>query len=119
MHFTRTGLSVLIAAFVAVVSAPAVAQQDALAQETPAFHSEVEVVSHSVAVVGRDGQPVQGLQRSDFTVYEDDERQEISVFLSPDDSPLDIALIIDSSASLFHYARTVRLAAKSFLIQLR
>ncbi len=118
MHFTRTGLGVGIVTLVAVASVPAIAQQNPTSQETPAFHSEVDVVSHSVAVVDRDGNPVQGLQMSDFTVYEDDERQEISVFLSPDDSPLDIALVIDSSASLFHYARTVRMAAKSFLIQL-
>lgn len=105
-------------AVIVVAAAPAIGQQEAPPQETPAFRSEVDVVSHSVAVVNRDGQPVQGLQVGDFTVYEDDERQEISVFLSPDDSPLDVALVIDSSASLFHYARSVRLAAKSFLIQL-
>ena len=118
MHFVRTGFGVGLVALVAVASAPAAAQQEAGSQQTPAFHTEVEVVSHSVAVVDREGNPVRGLQLSDFTVYEDDERQQISVFLSPDDSPLDVALVIDSSACLFHYARTVRRAAKSFLIQL-
>ena len=103
MHFVRTGFGVGLVALVAVASAPAAAQQEAGSQQTPAFHTEVEVVSHSVAVVDREGNPVRGLQLSDFTVYEDDERQQISVFLSPDDSPLDVALVIDSSASLFHY----------------
>jgi len=116
MYFTRTGFAVGGVAL--VVSASAIAQQGASSQETPAFHAEVQVVLHSVAVVDRDGEPVQGLRRSDFTVYEDDEPQELSVFLSPDDSPLDVALVIDSSASLFHYARLVRAAGKSFLQQL-
>jgi len=118
MHFTRTGFGAAAVALIVVAAAPVVAQQGSSSQETPAFRSDVDIVSHSVAVVDREGQPVQGLQLSDFTVYEDDERQEISVFLSPDDSPLDVALIIDSSASLFHYARPVRNAAKSFLRQL-
>jgi len=118
MDFTRIASGAAVAALIGVAAAPAVAQQDAGSQDPPVFHSEVEVVLHSVAVVDREGEPVQGLQLADFTVYEDDERQEISVFLSPDDSPLDVALVIDSSASLFHYARTVRMAAKSFLVQL-
>ncbi len=118
MDRIRTGISVGVTALLVVAAAPAIAKQEAGPQEPPAFRSEVQVVSHSVAVVDREGEPVQGLGLADFTVYEDDERQEISVFLSPDDSPLDVALVIDSSASLFHYARPVRLAAKSFLGQL-
>jgi len=73
---------------------------------------------HSVAVLDRNGDPVRGLQRDDFAVYEDEDKQEISVFLSPEDSPLDIAAVIDSSASLSQHARLVRLAARSFFTQL-
>lgn len=107
----------LIASTLLVCATGASAAQQELVQE-PLFRSDVDMVLHAVAVLGPDGEPVMGLNELEFTVYEDDERMQLSVFLSPDNNPLEIALVVDSSASLYHYARTVRTAAKSFLSQL-
>ena len=67
------------------------------AQQEPAFTTSVDVVRHSVAVLDSRGEPVSGLQASDFRINEDDVAQEISVFLAPGSTPLDIALVLDSS----------------------
>lgn len=92
-------------------SAPADAQEP----QGPVYRSEVRLALHSVAVLDPEGRPVNDLEVDDFRVYEDDERQEISLFLAPSDAPLDVALVLDSSTSLFYWARIVRRAAKTFL----
>ena len=84
----------------------------------PSFRSDVALAVHSVAVLDADGNPVRDLTASDFRVYEEDVRQEISFFLAPDDAPLDVALVMDSSTSLFHWAKIARRAAKTFITRL-
>ncbi|MFW6198244.1 MAG: VWA domain-containing protein [Acidobacteriota bacterium] len=81
----------------------------------PVFRAEVRLALHSVAVLDTRGRPVNDLEADDFRVYEDDERQEISLFLAPNEAPLDVALVLDSSTSLFYWARIVRRSAKTFL----
>ncbi|NKB87662.1 MAG: VWA domain-containing protein [Acidobacteria bacterium] len=119
MHIARQGVAAGLAALIGVASSSAAAQQaDGQDAQQPSFRSDVQMVLHSVAVLGPDGEPVRGLQRGDFAVYEAEEKQDITVFLSPDESPLDVATVIDSSASLSQYARLVRIAARSFFVAL-
>jgi VWFA-related protein len=121
MQIARTGFATGLAALIAAGSSSAAALQVGQESASPpqvVFTSDVDVVLHSVAVLDRDGEPVRDLRRDDFAAYEDDKKLEISVFLSPEDSPLDIAAIVDSSASLSQHARLVRLAARSFFTQL-
>ena len=90
----------------------------ASAQQAPGFRATVDVVRHSVAVLNSRGEPVPGLQAADFRIEEDGVPQEISVFLAPGSTPLDVALVLDSSTSLLHWSRVVRNAAKTFLRRL-
>ncbi len=81
----------------------------------PAFRVDVDLVLLPVAVLDPDGRPVTDLSVEEFRVYEDGELQHITHFLAPDDTPLDVALVLDSSASLAPWARVVRTSAKTFL----
>lgn len=82
------------------------------------FRSDVGLVLHSVAVLDASGRPVTDLTAADFTVHEDGAPQRIELFLTPRDTALDVALVLDSSTSLFHWSRIVRRAAKTFLTSL-
>lgn len=92
----------------------------AFGQEQPAatFRSDVGLVLHGVAVLDAAGRPVTGLEVDDFAVYEDGESREIEWFLAPDRSPVDVALLLDSSTSLAPWSRSVRRAAETFLTAL-
>lgn len=106
----------------AALAAPAGPLPVAMAQEQepqlPTFRSDVGLVLHSVAVLDASGRPVTDLSESDFAVYEDGEEQRIELFLTPRDTALDVALVLDSSTSLFHWSVIVRRAAKTFLLSL-
>src|SRR5207342_2880898 len=49
-------------------------------QSSTAFPSRVDVVNVDVVVLDRQGNPVEGLTRSDFTVKEDGRTQAVSAF---------------------------------------
>lgn len=62
------------------------------------FTSEVRMVSMSVAVADSGGRPLDGLKRADFVVEENGERQEIQV-VDPEESPFNMAILLDLSGS--------------------
>lgn len=64
------------------------------------FGAAVDLVMVNVAVVGPDGLPMTGLTREDFVVAEDGVQREPAVLLAPDDTPLDVALVVDLSGSM-------------------
>ncbi len=73
----------LIAVFVGVLNLPARTappQQPSRAQVPGAFRSAITMVPVDVRVVDRNGRPVTGLERSDFTILEDGVPQEIAHF---------------------------------------
>jgi len=77
------------------------AQGTAGAQEqTPIFRSGVNMTRIKVAVLDENGAPVPGLGAGDFRVFEDGVEQTLDVVLAPADVPLDVALVIDFSASI-------------------
>ncbi|MGH9511268.1 MAG: VWA domain-containing protein [Terriglobales bacterium] len=47
---------------------------------TPTFHTKAQLVQVDIAVADAQGQPIRGLQQSDFTVMEDGKPQEIRAF---------------------------------------
>jgi VWFA-related protein len=65
---------------VAGICAFAAAALSAQAPETQRFRSGVDLVTVDAVVVDRDGQPVVGLTRADFTVLEDGRRQAVTDF---------------------------------------
>jgi Ca-activated chloride channel family protein len=77
------------------------------------------VVEVYAAVVDRDGNPVQGLKRGDFTVLEDGRPQTLSAF-AEGDFPLSVAIAIDRSFSMGAKQLPVEVSAvRSFLGELR
>ncbi len=62
------------------------------------FTSEVRMVSMSVAVADSGGRPMTGLGRDDFVVEENGRRQNIEV-VDPEESPFNLAILLDLSGS--------------------
>ncbi len=65
---------------------------------TAIFRSEVRMVNMSVAVSDSGGRPLTGLEKKNFLVEEDGERQDIRV-ADPEESPFNMAILLDLSGS--------------------
>lgn len=81
------------------LAAAAAASLAAQAQEGFRFRSGVELINVTATVTDRDGRFVSGLEKDDFTVYEDGERQEITHF-SNERVPVSLGILLDSSGSM-------------------
>lgn len=81
----------------------------------PSFSGTVDLSTISVTVTGPDGLPVTGLGAADFELLVDGEPQSISFVLSPEDAPLEIAVLIDSSQSIRRNAPNLKPDLKRFL----
>jgi Mg-chelatase subunit ChlD len=88
------------------------------AQSRPTFRAGVDLVVLAVSVTDADGSCVRGLQRSDFIVAEEGVRRPIELF-STDYSPLDVAVLVDASASMKDQMQSVRDAAAEFVSALQ
>lgn len=102
---------------------PAVAQTPPVPADTdqarPVFRSGAELVALTVAVMDSGGQRfVRGLSADDFAVYEDGVRQDVS-FFAASEVPLDLILLLDTSASMTDKLATMHEAALGFLRTLR
>ncbi len=89
---------------------------------TPAPEYEVIKVSSNLVVVpvsvtDQQGQPVLGLKQTDFQIEEDGHLQEITQLGDPEQVPVDIALLIDVSASVDARFVFEQKAAADFLKQ--
>lgn len=82
------------------------------------FASGVNVVEVYAAVVDRNGNPVSGLTRSDFTVLEDGTPQALTAF-AEGDFPLSVAVALDRSFSMAKLLPMELSAARTFLGDLR
>jgi Ca-activated chloride channel homolog len=90
------------------------------AQEPAAeFSTGVRVVEVYASVTDPAGNPVIGLSESDFEVYEDGMRQQVSAFAAGE-FPLSVALGVDRSFSMRgEPLRLARVAAQTFLKELK
>ena len=93
-------------------------QDTARSPQTPAFRSGVDVVSLNVTVTDGDGRFVTNLTREAFVVYEDDVHQEVR-FFNRGRSPIALALLMDTSASMDEEMTTAQEAAIGFSRRLR
>jgi VWFA-related protein len=84
-------------------------------QPEASFHADVDLVLLHVAVIDPRGGEVPPLTVEDFTVYDDGTKQEIELFVTPTDAPLDVALVLDSSNSMRPVEAAARRAAITFL----
>jgi Ca-activated chloride channel family protein len=82
------------------------------AQENPVttFRTESDLVSLNVSVFDQEGRVVKGLPQSAFTVFEDNQKQQITVFRQ-EDVPISLGLVIDTSASMLNKRERVNSAA--------
>jgi VWFA-related protein len=105
---------VLVTVIGIVASAPTRAQSLA----PPTFRSGVDLVSLTVTVTDPKRQLVRDLKADDFAVLEDGVPQTVS-FFGADNVPLDLALMIDCSASMDEKLPVVQRAAIGLVQSLR
>jgi Ca-activated chloride channel homolog len=82
------------------------------------FRSGVDLVALNVVVTDSDQKYVTGLAPTDFAVYEDGVQQDVS-FFGASGVPLDLAILLDTSASMTGKMGIVQQAASGFLATLR
>jgi VWFA-related protein len=80
----------------------------------PTFSASTHTVRVPVSVLDKRGQPVMGLQGSDFVISEDGQKQDVTYF-SGERRPLRIALALDISASMENKIREVESALRHFV----
>lgn len=100
-----------------VIALMAIWQIHASTQQ-PTFRSATELVSLNVAVTGADAQPIPGLTAEQFVVLEDGVPQQLK-FFSPGDMPLDVVILLDTSASMTGSMGLVQQAASRLARALR
>jgi len=69
-----------------------------LAQQ-PVFRVDVKLVRVLATVKDASGQPVGGLERGEFTVFDSGVKQDIAVFERHTEQPLSVTLLVDNSGS--------------------
>jgi len=94
------------------------ARASGTAASTPVFKAGVDLVGLSVVVTDKQSKFVTGLKANDFAVYEDGVQQDVS-FFAAEQVPLDLALLLDTSASMLDKMQTMQQAAIGFASTLR
>jgi len=87
-------------------------------QESPTFKGGVDLVALNVVVTNKQQQFVGGLTAENFAVFEDGIRQDLS-FFAASELPLDLAILLDTSASMVDRMTTAKQAAVNFVSGLR
>jgi Ca-activated chloride channel homolog len=85
---------------------------------TPRFQGGVEVIRVSVSVTDQKDRYVSGLAQTEFAVFEDGIRQELS-FFTRDALPLSVALLVDCSSSMNQKIGVAQEAGVRFVRALR
>ncbi len=85
-----------------------------LAQDDPPIRVETSIVRLNVGVVDQKGRPVTSLNQSNFQLYEDGVKQEITRF-EPTATPFSVAILLDMSGSTYSFRQTIKLSASRFI----
>ena len=110
----RLALCLVMAAGVVVLGA----QQKPAPTPPQVFRAGVELVSLNVTVTDSQGRYVTDLNESDFSVFEDGAKQELS-FFNRTNLPIALSLLIDSSASMEQRMEHAQEAAIGFAKKIR
>jgi Ca-activated chloride channel family protein len=107
---------------IAMVGLTATAQQpsspsDATTRQTPAFRAGIDVVSLNVTVTDGANHYIVDLEPSEFSVFEDGVKQDIT-FFNRRRQPIALSLLLDSSASMEEHLTTLQAAATNFVQRL-
>jgi Ca-activated chloride channel homolog len=108
----KLALVILFAFFTAEAAQQQPVQQALLSNET--LSVTVDRVNVLFTVADRKGRLITNLGKSDFTVFEDEQVQNVSNFSMESDLPLSIAFLVDSSGSIRDKLRFERQAAARF-----
>ena len=103
---------------VGLVILSAVATTGFFGQEAPTFKAGVDLVALNVVVTNRQQQFVSGLTAGNFAIFEDGVQQNVS-FFAAGELPLDLAILLDTSASMVDRMNTAKQAAVNFVSALR
>jgi|GEM_PF-341581 len=87
------------------------------AGQEPTYRSDAHTVSIYATVLDQDGRLVWGLGRDEFEIYDNGQRQELTVFAN-DIQPITIVVMIDRSGSMSPHFERVRDAAEQFVATL-
>jgi hypothetical protein len=109
----RTLVTVCAVAMLCTGSGIAAGQQQP--QREANFRAEVGQVVLHVAVIDPRGAEIPPLTVEDFTVYDDGVAQDVDLFVTPSDAPIDVAMVLDSSSSMKPVETSARRAAITFL----
>ena len=97
----------------ALALASTMAVRAVVAGQPAAFHAETRLVALHATVKNSRGELVTNLPRRAFTVYENGQRQPITLFLR-EDIPVSLGLVIDNSGSMRPLRSRVEAAALAF-----
>jgi Ca-activated chloride channel family protein len=121
-------LFVVLVAALAAVSARPGAQQDPppapaaparpAPQRPPAFRAGIDLVSLHVTVTDSGGRYVTDLAESEFQVFENGVKQNVT-FFSRRENPIALSMLLDSSASMEQKLPVLQLAAANFVRRLK
>ncbi len=109
-------VAALLAASSLTIGSPAA--QQPTQEGRPVFRARVDLVTLPVSVLDSDDLPVEGLSAADFIVLEDGVEQDVAMLLSPRETPLDVALLMDVSDSMRSMGDAAKGSALQFLNQL-
>jgi Ca-activated chloride channel family protein len=86
--------------------------------QAPAFRSGVDLVSLNVTVTDGTGRYVTDLKESEFNVFEDGVKQDVTFFTSRK-NPIALSMLLDSSASMENKLPILQAAATTFVRRLQ
>jgi Ca-activated chloride channel family protein len=86
-------------------------------QQQPSFKTKIETVSLFVTVTDASGRLVPGLTRQDFTVFDNDVPQTLTIFESAI-TPFTATVMLDTSLSMALLTTRVKAGAEQFLMRL-
>jgi Ca-activated chloride channel homolog len=92
-------VAVLAAAMSLRAQQPSGAGPSADGRDSTRFRSGVDLVNVTATVSDASGRFVSGLQSDDFSIYEDDQAQDVT-FFSADRVPVSLGLVLDTSGSM-------------------
>jgi Ca-activated chloride channel family protein len=103
-----------LALLLALSTTAASAQQPS----TPTFGIGIEVINLTVSVTDNRTRYVTDLEKTDFAIFEDGVKQDLTIFRH-DDIPISLALVVDTSASMDEKLPVAQQAAARFIKTLR
>jgi Ca-activated chloride channel homolog len=86
--------------------------------EQPRFRASVNVVTISAVVRDKQGRFVPGLTKDDFAVLDNGQKRPIVEFQPDDNGPISVALLVDASGSMRHFASICHRVGEILLMQL-